>query len=507
MSSRVHVDAHGAWVKEAGRQIRSAAALTWVLAWAIPFVAAAPACDGTLAPGGSFAQVACPAPDHPPVPICGAALCGNGMIDNCQICEVGPLSASGTDLGAPNSTACSGSANYSVSVDESCDGSDLGTATCASLGFGGGTLACSDRCTFQTNGCTTCLADTGIVACRNAEVDAAAPGALAIAATDSEVVIAWVPGPGLRGTLDADAGSVRLARFDSGLSLIAQSGCLGPAHARHVAIARTRSGYVLAIEGDGGVTVQALDPTLQPSGALRVVPDAGGPSLTARQSGTAVLGGPLLTWTASLPPSGTSHQAEGELLDDGGGEETVPATIFGDESFIYNAVFTGDAFLVTSDDRHDFIARFALDGTVTIPENTAIPAGVYSEYAQIVWTGEQGAVIFQENPGLFWAPVDASGAISGPPVAMDETVYPRVSLAHGSEMWIVGSEGTGGANLALTRISSTGNQIAPPLDVVSDPEIPFLPVVAGLGPNTMVLGWVGGMISYPGRIGLALLSP
>ena len=190
-----------------------------------------------------------------------------------------------------------------------------------------------------------------------------------------------------------------------------------------------------------------------------------------------------------------------------GGEETAPTTIFADESFVNSTAFTGDAFLVTSDDDHDFIAHFALDGTVTIPDDTAIPAGVYPEYAEIVWTGAQGAVIFQEHPGLFWAPVDASGAISGPLVALDQTVYPRVSLAHGSEMWIVGSEGTGGANLALTRISSTGNQVAPPLYVVSDPEIPFLPVVAGLGPNTMVLGWVGGIISYPGRIGLALLSP
>ena len=43
------------------------------------------------------------------------------------------------------------------------------------------------------------------------------------------------------------------------------------------------------------------------------------------------------------------------------------------------------------------------------------------------------------------------------------------------------------------------------LNVVADPEVPFLPVVAGLGPN-MILGWVGGKISYPGRIGLALVS-
>jgi hypothetical protein len=485
---------------------RSAAALASPLAWALLFVAAAPACDGSLASSGSIGQVACPAPDHPPAPICGAALCGNGVRDNCQVCEAGPLSVSCADIGATNSPEC-GSSSCLFAVEESCDGADLGTATCATLGFGGGTLACSDRCTFQTNGCTTCLVDTGIAACRHTEVDAAAPSALAMAATDTEVVIAWVPGPGLRGTLDADAGSVRLARFDSSLSLIAQTGCLGPQHARHVAIARTRSGYLLAIEGDGGVTVQALDPTLQPSAAPRVVPDAGGPSLTARQSASTILGGPLLTWTQSLPPSGISHEAQGALLDDSGAEETAPTTFFDDESFVGNAAFTGDAFLVTSTVRHDFIAHIALDGTITIPENTAIAAGEYPENAQIVWTGAEGAVIFEQNPGWSWAPVDASGAMSGPPVALEVATYPRVSHARGSEMWIVGSSGTGGVTLALTRISSTGDQIAAPLNVVTDPEVPLLPVVAGLGPNAMVLGWVGGTISYPGRIGLALLSP
>jgi hypothetical protein len=490
----------------AGAHARSAAALASALAWALLFVAAAPACDGSLASSGSLGQVACPAPDHPPAPICGATLCGNGVRDNCQVCGAGPLSVGCADIGATNSPEC-GSLSCLFAVDESCDGADLGTATCATLGFGGGTLACSDRCTFQTNGCTTCLVDTGIAACRHTEVDAAAPGALAMAATDSEVVIAWVPGPGLNGTLDADAGSVRLARFDSSLSLIAQSGCLGPQHARHVAIARTRSGYVLAIEGDGGVTVQALDPSLQPTGGARVVPDATYPTLTARESDAAVLGGPLLTWYASLPPSGISSEARGALLDDSGGEETAPTTIFGDESFVGNAAFTGDGFLVTSSVRHDFIAHFALDGTVTIPENTAIAAGEYPENAQIVWVGAGGAVIFERNPGLYWAPVDASGAIRGPLVALDQTVYPRVALTRGDEMWIVGSSGTGGVTLALIRISSAGDQIAAPLNVVTDPEVPFLPVVAGLGPNTIVLGWVGGKISYPGRIGLALLSP
>jgi hypothetical protein len=37
---------------------------------------------------------------------------------------------------------------------EACDGSALGGQTCTGLGYGGGTLACSSSCTFNTSGCT-----------------------------------------------------------------------------------------------------------------------------------------------------------------------------------------------------------------------------------------------------------------------------------------------------------------------------------------------------------------
>jgi trypsin-like peptidase len=38
---------------------------------------------------------------------------------------------------------------------ENCDGSDLAGQTCQSLGFGGGTLACTASCSFSTSGCTS----------------------------------------------------------------------------------------------------------------------------------------------------------------------------------------------------------------------------------------------------------------------------------------------------------------------------------------------------------------
>jgi hypothetical protein len=44
--------------------------------------------------------------------------------------------------------------NSVVDAGEACDGSDLGGATCVSLGFGPGTLSCGDDCSFDTSQCS-----------------------------------------------------------------------------------------------------------------------------------------------------------------------------------------------------------------------------------------------------------------------------------------------------------------------------------------------------------------
>ncbi len=44
--------------------------------------------------------------------------------------------------------------NGIVELGEACDGSNLGGQTCASQGYGGGTLSCTSSCTFNTSQCT-----------------------------------------------------------------------------------------------------------------------------------------------------------------------------------------------------------------------------------------------------------------------------------------------------------------------------------------------------------------
>jgi hypothetical protein len=58
--------------------------------------------------------------------------------------------------------------NGTVESSESCDGVDLGGATCASLGYPlGGTLGCRAWCAYDTSGCVHGFPATGQMACWN----------------------------------------------------------------------------------------------------------------------------------------------------------------------------------------------------------------------------------------------------------------------------------------------------------------------------------------------------
>ncbi len=67
--------------------------------------------------------------------LCGGDCCGNG-----ELCV---------------DAACTTCGNNAVDAGEDCDGAALNGASCVSLGFGGGTLAC-DSCSFDVSGCSRC---------------------------------------------------------------------------------------------------------------------------------------------------------------------------------------------------------------------------------------------------------------------------------------------------------------------------------------------------------------
>jgi len=98
-------------------------------------------------------------------------VCGDGKKGGTEVCDgndVGGASckslgfAGGTlhckatcgDFDRSACTAPTGCGDGTITAPEMCDGSNFGTATCQSLGFGPGTLACAANCAdFDTHGC------------------------------------------------------------------------------------------------------------------------------------------------------------------------------------------------------------------------------------------------------------------------------------------------------------------------------------------------------------------
>ncbi len=101
----------------------------------------------------------------------GGPECGNGELEAGESCDGADLGDAtcetqgfpGGTLGCTDAcefdtTLCETEAecgNDLVEGAEECDGTDLDDQTCVTLGFAGGTLAC-DACSFDTSGCTDC---------------------------------------------------------------------------------------------------------------------------------------------------------------------------------------------------------------------------------------------------------------------------------------------------------------------------------------------------------------
>jgi len=118
----------------------------------------------------------------------GTAYCGDGTIDPSEDCDVTNLAgASCTSLGfQPGTLACAAGCTFdtsgcplnpppgtcgngSIEGGESCDGVDLGGATCASAGFPhGGALGCNAVCAYDTSGCVRAFPATGQTTCWDA---------------------------------------------------------------------------------------------------------------------------------------------------------------------------------------------------------------------------------------------------------------------------------------------------------------------------------------------------
>ena len=426
---------------------------------------------------------------------CDPSLCGDGVRDTCTTCVPcwpgGPGDPPGPPIG-DGGTCCSDS-------QEVCDGDDLGSATCASLGYAGGTLRCGGWCGLDASGCEVCEASSRIDACVRADVDPAQPGALAIAtgidAAGQEVIaVAWATH-----TLGG-SGALHFARFASDLTLIEESPCLATG-ARQVAIARVPSGWLVAAGTEGGITLVPLDASGGSRGTPRTIAGARIPILAEREGG-----GPLLLYVEA------SGNAEHAALLDEDGVAAWDVVAFTDvvESQYGDAVFVGDGFLAT---QRGFggvgVRRVELDSTLG---PTSAFAGSSTEYPQLAWMGSAGQLVwadFSGSPRLFTARIDRTGAATGAPVLLspdDFNPAPLTTVGGDPVVFLTGYTGwTGHGNrVAFTRLDASSATRFAPVLVATEPELFFEPRIAPLGDGA-VLGWLSA--GYPGGIRLARISP
>jgi hypothetical protein len=254
---------------------------------------------------------------------------------------------------------------------EPCDGTEGIGAVCAGLGFGSGNVTCTASCTFDTSACSECLPIANLAGCGPVPVTTAQPLAMAIAATDAEVALAWAE------QTPAQPPTLHFARLSPSLELIGATAIPDPAFAAAtsglaapavLAVAPLPSGWVVAGYAAPELFLQAIDATGQPVARLVVaqVPaaaaTAGSPILAARADG-----GPLLVWSQGGEIRAAVVAADGRSTTASVVLSTAPARVLGSPS----AIFGRDTFSVVfsvdggANRRQLRLARVGTDGILS----------------------------------------------------------------------------------------------------------------------------------------------
>jgi hypothetical protein len=432
--------------------------------------------DASAWQDASFSTSQCPGPGVAPAPAtaaCGAALCGNGVRDTCVGAPPGAFEE------GPPDAAEAGAPFY---LTEACDGQDLNGASCASLGYRGGTLKCGVSCDFDTRGCDLCQAGGKIERCLRPNLDDVGSSLLALGAADSEIVLAWVSGA------TASGGSgVHLARFSPDLSLLAETGCLGLNDAWRLSLSIAPSGWILAVDTARGIELRPLSPTL----------------VARKLEGGPILGGPLLVW--STGPSTLDNTRWATLLADDARTETPDVMLARATAEEASAVFVGDGFLYADLERGGVaIERIGLDGVLGARQAPVPDA----EYPQLSWTGSGGRLVYQTlGSRMMWAPLDSSGALLAPSVTIGPGAFHFQVVAVGDDALVLTTLGNSG--LEITHLSKAGTIVDGPYSLVANAPSIFGwdRVIAGRGSDAIVAWATGGDISGPADIGLARVTP
>ena len=432
-----------------------------------------------------------------PSAACGAAACGNGVIDSCNEC--GRMAT------------------------ELCDGSALGGRTCQDFGDAGGPLKCSTRCGWDTSACTRCSATDDVLrACINAPVDASVPTRIAMDATDQEIAIAW--------TSPDAAGVLRLhfARFAPDLTLISESGPFIGTCPDEIALAARPGGWSLVVTSHANMHLLALDAT----GAQTAVRPVA--SLWSSRTNTKVVlahregTGPLLAWDdgfAGDPPIPTPYGWGHIMLvgADGNSIASGPAPLHFDAPTLESiaAIPTPVGWLVASD-HHSAdgsnlseieIVETNWDG---ILQRDAPRAGLPNGKPRMAAEGRDFRMSFLLGGSVYVTGLAYNGVLLGEPVALGPQYnHPAPLVLIDGSTSVFAAFGTGNAPRALHYLQYDANfkPVGAPRVIATDADAIKTYVAARRGPDAIV-AWINGTPPAPGTsgigpssIGLARVTP
>jgi hypothetical protein len=456
---------------------------------------------------------ACAPPVVPPEPAPRPS-CGNGVRDSlgtpapeCAPCMPG------------HSCPCAAP----VEVIEPCDGADLGGVTCASIGFSGGVLECTRRCTFDTSGCLPKgAAPPGVqIAWPRIPADRAPARTLALASSGRNLGALWG---------DSGAcGQAIFARFSPELAPVSTSAPFGRGRTQRSQLAATPAGWLAALGDNGTSWTHAISADGKPSREKAAL--VGRPVFLESF-------GPEGPWLVGL--STRNHEYLGSLsiaVLDAQGAVLAESEVFGPTAQTTEmvelwppqadgaaAVGVGGSVLVARSQLVPgreaggvVVARVSKAGRVEATGLVA-PSGVAPFFVR----GERGVRLGwlrnDARPGQIahyvaeTVVVDDAGAAKG-------AIEPFGTL-EGGEWFVSGAASTTSAGLLLPRLDVSGSTVLPGAGVrleLLEPKVPrtTLSEGKGVGPSRLiswgdylVAGWLWQTPNDPrARLGLAKLLP
>jgi hypothetical protein len=389
---------------------------------------------------------------RPPLenPNCLAPLCGTGAIDSCTL---------GAAFGA-----CP-----ELKATEVCDGADLGGRTCETRGFGSGTLRCAPDCAdLDWSGCKECSAiDSTLLHCGDAPLSVTSI-MVGIAATDTEVALAWMERDG------ADRPVLGFARLSPNLDVLSTSRVPDASLdlISSLQVAALPSGWVVAGRGDPDLVLHAFDAMGQPLQRSTVDTYLGEVVQEDFTIAPRPDGGPLLVWfnenrtmrAAIVAADGRStsapvNLATGELAN------SAPSV-----AWIGGAFYVAVVLQRPTNDHQLHLKRVDGNGAV-VAAFDALPGVIVwdptlvarADDVRVVFDGPVGPPVAGMDPpwAMQWQRFDAIGNAVGEPVRFPSEFAWGRGVAFGADTSLLLLGFGERASLVSARLASDGHSVTP----------------------------------------------